>query len=352
MTDWLSSMQQTFEYYIVNPNTWKDEKRIDNVISCTIDNDGEAETLGSASFDVSESLGECYIRTYLITIQNGVIEKHPLGTHLVQTPIMNFDGMHQNVTMDAYTPLMELKENMPPIGYYIPKKENIMDRAYSLVKEHVRAPVVKPICDKKLYSDFVSNTNDTWLIYNTDLIANARYKFVLDEKGRVLFVPEQDSAAMAPIYTFDDGNSSILYPELTMDHDLYGIPNVVEVIYSDASSHFYAKVVNDDPNSPISTVRRGREIIHRGDNPSVVGDPTDNQITEYATRLLKDLSTIEYRITYSHGYVPVRVGDCVRLNYASAGLNDVRAKIIRQSIQCVPGCPVSETAIFTTKLWG
>lgn len=352
MPNWLSSMQQTFEYYIVNPNTWKDEKRIDNVISCTIDNDAEAETLGSASFDIAASLGECYVRTYLITIQNGIREKHPLGTHLIQTPSSNFDGMRQSVTMDAYTPLMELKENKPPIGYYIPKRELITDTAYSLVREKARAPVIKAVCDEKLYSDFVSNTDDTWLTFLTDLLANAKYRFGLDEMGRILFAPNQDATALSPVYTFNDDNSSILYPDITMDHDLYGIPNVVEVIYSDSSSHFYAKVVNDDPNSPISTVRRGREIVYRVDDPSIVGDPTDDQIREYATRLLKELSTIEYRITYSHGYVPVRIGDCVRLNYASAGLVDVRAKVVQQTIQCVPGCPVSETAVFTTKLWG
>ena len=31
MTDWLSSMQQTFEYYIVDPGTWKDVKLLNNV---------------------------------------------------------------------------------------------------------------------------------------------------------------------------------------------------------------------------------------------------------------------------------------------------------------------------------
>ena len=46
MADWLSSMTQTFEYYMVDPNTWKDSKLIDNVISCTINRDAEAETLG------------------------------------------------------------------------------------------------------------------------------------------------------------------------------------------------------------------------------------------------------------------------------------------------------------------
>ena len=91
MADWLSSMQQSFEYYVVDPSTWKDVRLIDSVRSCTITRDAEAETLGSATFDVTESLGECYIRVYLVTIQNGVRERHPLGTFLVQTPAFSFN---------------------------------------------------------------------------------------------------------------------------------------------------------------------------------------------------------------------------------------------------------------------
>ena len=62
MADWLSSMQQTFEYYIVDPGTWKDVKLLENVKSCTITRDSDVETLGSATFDITESVGECYIR--------------------------------------------------------------------------------------------------------------------------------------------------------------------------------------------------------------------------------------------------------------------------------------------------
>ena len=67
---------------------------------------------------------------------------------------------------------------------------------------------------------------------------------------------------------------------------------------------------------------------------------------------MKDLSTIEYTVSYTHGYCPVRLGDCVRLNYKAAGITDIKAKVISQSIKCEPGCPVSEKAVFTTKLWG
>lgn len=352
MVNWTESMQQTFEYYIVDPGTWRDVKQLNNVKSCSINRDLETDTLGSATINVTESVGECYIRIYLVTIQNGVKEKHPLGTFLVQTPSSSFDGKIRNVTMDAYTPLLELKENPPPLGYSLLKGDNIMSKAYQLVRENARAPVVGTECSTTLYNDFVSNTDDTWITFLIDLIANAKYEFMLDELGRILFSPKQDTASLQPVKTFDDGNSSILYPEMSLDHDLYGIPNVVEVVYSSGDDTYHARVVNDDPNSPISTVNRGREIIYRVTNPDLVANPTDFQIQEYAKQLLRELSSIEYTVTYTHAYCPVRIGDCVRLNYSKAGITDIKAKVISQTIKCEPGCPVTEKAVFTTKLWG
>ena len=352
MADWLSSMQQTFEYYVVDPGTWKDVKLLDTVTSCTISRDLEAETLGSATINVSELVGECYVRVYLITIQNGVRERHPLGTFLLQTPSTSFNGKIRDVSSDAYTPLLELKEKLPPIGYYIPEETNIMDVTYRLVRENARAPVVKAQCDEKLSVDFIANTDDTWMTFITDLIANAKYSFDLDEMGRILFSPKQDTASLQPVWTYTDDNSSILYPDLSIDHDLYGIPNVVEVVYTSGVKTLHSRVVNDDPNSPVSTINRGREIIHRATNPDILGEPTQSRIDEYAKQLLRELSSLEYTVKYSHGYCPVRIGDCVRLDYSRADLSGVKAKVISQTINCKSGCQVSETAVFTTKLWG
>ena len=352
MPDWSKSMDQTFEYYTVDPGTWRDVKKLDTVRSCTINRDSTVETLGSATIDIDNLVGECYVRVYLVTVQNGLTEKHPLGTFLVQTPSSKFDGKIRTVTMDAYTPLLELKENPPPFGYSILKDLNIMEYAYMLTREHVRAPVVKTECDETLFTDFVANTDDTWMSFLKDLIANAKYEFGLDELSRVLFLPKQEIASLQPVKTYDDSNSSILQPEISMEHDLYGIPNVVEVVYSKNGLYYHARVVNDDPNSPTSTINRGREIIHRVTNPESLGNPTKNQIDVYAERLLKELSSVEYTVTYTHGYCPVRLGDCVRLNYSRADLNGIKAKVISQSIKCEPGCQVTEKAAFTVKLWG
>lgn len=352
MADWLQSMQRTFEYYIVDPGTWKDIKLLDNVKSCTINRDSTAETLGSATIDVTKTLGECYVRVYLVTIQNGVKERHPLGTFLVQTPSNDFDGKIGNYSMDAYTPLIELKENPPPIGYSLFKGDNIMNMAYRLCREHARAPVTKTECDTSLHYDFVANTNDTWMSFISDLISNAKYNFALDELGRIMFSPKQDTASLQPVWTYADDDESILLPEISVDRDLYGIPNVVEVIYSSGSETYYARVENNDPNSPVSIASRGREIIHRVPNPDLTGNPTQLQIEEYANQLLRDLSSLECTISYTHGYCPVRIGDCVRINYTRAGLTDVKAKVISQSIKCTTDCLVTEKAVFTKRLWG
>lgn len=353
MPDWLRTMQRTYEYYEVDPGTWRDKARLTNVKSCNITRDSETETLASASIDVTDSLGECYVRVYLITVQDGIKERFPLGTFLVQTPSSSFDGMVRSVTMDAYSPLLELKENPPPLGYSILKSDNvnIMRKAYEIVRANVRAPVVEARLDKNLENDFVSNTDDTWLTFTSDLISSAKYQFDLDELGRILFAPKQDLDSLQPVWTFTDDNSSILHSTISMEHDLYGIPNVVEVVYSESGKYFESRVVNNDPNSPVSTVNRGREIVRRITNPSLPSIPSEMEIEEYANNALKELSSIEYSISFSHGYCPVRLGDCVRLNYTRAGMTNIKAKIISQSISCTPDCAVSAKAVFTTKLW-
>lgn len=349
--DWSESMEQSFEYYEVDPNTWKDIRKIENVKSCSIDRDESSDTLGSASISIVDTLGETYIRAYLLIRQNGNNFRVTLGTFLVQTPSSDFDGKNRNITMDCYTPLLELKENPPPLGYTLMKGENIMKRAYEICRENCRAPVVETKLEKILEANFVSNTDDTWLVFLQDLLAQAKYKFYLDEEGKILFAPIQKLEQLKPVWTFNDDNSSILYPDINLEHDLYGIPNVVEVVCSTGTEMYTARIVNDDPNSPTSTVNRGREILYRETSPNIQGIPSTEQIDEYAEALLEELSSVEYQVSYKHGYCPVRVGDCVRLNYERADLKDVKAKVISQSINCETSCSVDETAVFTRKLW-
>ena len=363
--DWTKSMRQTYEYYIVDPITWDDKSLYDLVTDSTIKRDLKNETLGSAQINCSKALPECYIRVYLVVEQNNETHKECLGTFLCQTPGESFDGRVSKVSVDAYTPLTELKEKSPPIGYYLASGTNILQTVYRIVRENARAPVVEPFDIKTLSDGFVSELNDTWFSYLNDLLAYCNYRFDLDDYSRIIFAPEQDPSSLRPVWTYDDGNSSILFPNADLDRDLYGIPNVVEIVYSMDKFVFVARAVNDDPGSPVSTVNRGREVVSRQVNPDILGAPEKSKhmteeekaafqivLDNYARQELRNASSLECTLTYSHGYNTVRPGDCVEFNYSRSGFERVKAKVISQSISCVTGCKVEETAVYTNKLWG
>lgn len=350
--DWSSSMQQTYEYYIVDPATWSDLEKLDNVENCTITRDLENETKGSASITSETDLSEKYVRCYLIAFQSGYTYKIPIGTHMYQAPGFDYNGKRHIVSQDGYTPLIELKESMPPVGYALRKSDQIMALAYSIAIEHMRAPLIDCDNTKTLSKNFVSDVNDTWLTFLTDLIGTAGYEFAIDALGQIFFEATKDTSALQPVYIYNDDNSSILYPEVKMQRDLYGVPNVVEVVYSPSDgTPIYARAANNNKDSIVSIKSRGREVVHRETNPEVPEGATQDDLKEYATQLLKNLSAFEYQITYTHGYCPVELGDCVELNYERAGINHVKARVIRQVIKCEPGCPVEETAVYTQQLW-
>lgn len=124
------------------------------------------------------------------------------------------------------------------------KNQKVMTYAYRLTNGTRKRPVVELFyIDDILYSDFVANTSDSWLTYISDLLATVKYKLGLDELSRIIYMPDQDLTSLQPVWTYNDDNSSILYPDISLDHDLYVIPNVVEVIYTSKLSNYYARVV-------------------------------------------------------------------------------------------------------------
>lgn len=350
--DWTRSMQQTFEFYIVDPKTWRNKTRITTVISCSITRDMSSELLESASIECEATLDECYVRIYMVCFQDGFKESIPLGTFLVQTPSSAYDGRVQKNTLEAYSPLIELKDARPEYGYALMKGDNVMEMAHSLAREHLRAPVVSMTDDTTLQSNFISDfDNDTWLSFLTDLIAVAKYSFSEDEMGNIMFAPSQKLAAMRPRWIFNDDNSSIIMPDVSFEQDLYGVPNVVEVLCSSDTNFKIARAVNDDPTSSISTVSRGREVVYRESNPSGLVNPTQAQIDQYARDVLESQSSFQCTVSFKHGYCGVRVGDCVLLNYERAGLYNIKAMITSQTIDCKTGCIVNAKAVYTKRLW-
>lgn len=350
--DWTKSMKQEFEFYKVNPATWKDDEQLHHITNFKIVRDLSESTCGHANISTTKDYGESYIRAYMKCTQGEEQEMVPLATVLAQTPGKQYDGFKATYDIDAYTPLIELKNDKPPIGYAIKKGLNVMIQACRLTAENINAPLIEAKREGQNFrNNFCANLDDTWLSFISDMIQYVQMRFEIDGMGRVTFAPFQELSSLSPCWTYTDDENSIFYPEIKDDQDFYSIPNVVEILYSSYKGMMYVRVENNDPNSKVSTVNRGRTILYRDTNPSVSETATIKEVKEYAVTLLKELSSLEHTVTYSHGFTPVQIGSCVRLNYERAGLVDVKAKVISQSFDCSPGCKVEETAVYTTNLW-
>lgn len=351
MIDWTKSMTQSYKFTRVDPITWKDVYPINDIVSCSISRDYESDTLGSANFEVSNDIGNGYVRVYLEAEQNRKKEDECLGTFLLETPSFSFDGKTKSYSYDGYTPLVELKSDHPDIGYYIPKDYNIMSTAYDICNSHCRAPVIKNDSDKTLYSHLISSVEDTWFSLVSDMVAHANFSLSLDVYGKIIFKPRRTFSALSPVWKYNTDNSSILLPDVSDENDIFDIPNLVEVIYSKSGGGYYRSIAkNESPNSPISTINRGRVVSYRETEPQITGSLNQEILDEYAEVLLKNMSSLQHTITYSHGYCPVNIGDCVVLDYPESGLNNVKAMVISQEIECSTGCTVSETAVYTESL--
>lgn len=347
MIDWTQPMAQTFEFCEVDPDTWQDARRLLEVKGCELSFDEGEDTGGHATFRTSEPLGEAYVRTYLVAEQEGQPRvRVPLGTFLAQTSSKSHDGASAEYSVEAYSPLLELADGLPPVGFSVAAGEDAMTAVADLATANGRAPVVRGSSSVALDKAWCAEPDESWLEFLNSLAAKAGVRLFPDEMGHVVFVASE-AAAMRPVRSFTDNEVSIVQAHISDETDLYGVPNRVEVVYSGDWGASVGAAVNGNPDSPTSTAARGRVLPFRETSPDVPdglsGDALDAWLAAEARRLLGEKGAVARTCKYIRGYVPdVRIGSCVRLDLGSAGIH-ADAVVTAQSYDCSTGCQVTET---------
>ena len=96
-------------------------------------------------------------------------------------------------------------------------------------------------------------------------------RFSVDENGVGVLRPFVEPSADQTTIEYGADGMSVLSDETQAELDLYSVPNVFIATVSNPDytksnkeySFFRAEYVNDDPASPLSTVRRGRKIVQK-----------------------------------------------------------------------------------------
>lgn len=334
-------MATTYRYCEVDPETWVDRSVIEDVKEAEITYDSTLATKGTMTMKAACDVGETYIRAYLIRDKAAPVA---IGTFLAQTSKSKHDGRTKLYDIEAYTPLHELAETYPPIGYFIPANTRIATKAAQMAAANCRAPIT-PFPDSGAKSDpCVAATDETWLDFISEVLSQDSKWLLPDYDGSIVIASERDAESMQPVFEFNDGNASIVQADIEEVRDLYKVPNKVHVI-ADNGKQYIATNENDD--TLLSYNNRGRWVEVRITDPKLPEGFTDEQLKNYTERELAKRSLVEHEVTFTHEWVPnLHIGDCVRIDFKRAGKN-AKAVIESMTLKCDKDALVKTKVIYT-----
>ena len=302
--DWRRGFSAKYYISVLDRNTFRDLTPIE-ITGGTINRE-DSELRESANIDCAnyEETTEQIIRVWLDAKQNSYSSHIPLFTGIATSPGRNINGNLSTNTLQCYSILKIAQDMLLPRGWYAPKGIN----GGELIRDLLNViPVNISIAENSpgLDSAIISESNENRLSMVDKILELMNWRMKLDGYGNISIEPYSKDV----VATFDAINNDILEPSLSVSYDWYDIPNVYRAVLDNS----YAVARDDNPNSPLSTVSRGREIWYEDTSVYLQENET---LAEYAERMLKLYQQVATTISYTRRFDPtIYVSDVVRIGY-------------------------------------
>lgn len=327
--DWSKGFSAEYEFVIVNKDSWEDERQID-FISGSIDRGADSDLLESATVSITESIGEEWIRIYLLAHQSGSFSRVPLFTGLTSSPERKLDGNRVSWDAACYSVLKPASDVLLERGFYAPAGSNaeIVRKLLAVSPCPVEIDGISPT----LLSSIVAEDGETNLSMATKIINALGWRIRIAGDGRITLC----SMGQESLAAFGNNNDDSIELDITDTYDWYSCPNVYRVIGDETG---VAVARDNSQDSMLSTVNRGREIWKEETGVVLSSGET---LIEYAARKLKEAQSPSRKLNYNRRYYEdITVGDVVSLNYPVHELVG-EYRIISQSIELGTGCRTTE----------
>lgn len=330
MMNWKNGYSAGYYAYIIDPATWRETERLDITggnINRTDEGLRDSADIECTEYDCGM---ERYIRIYLDARQSGSTVHVPLFTGLATSPSRDIDGYYETRSLECYSVLKAADDVLLERGYYVP----VGAGGTQVIKDLLSctpAPVTSEGDAPGLQTSIIAEDGETRLSMAERVLAAIGWRMRIGGDGTIELLPKPDDVSVQ----FDPVSRDVLEPTIKVDYDWYSCPNVLRAVQEDLS----AVVRDDSPDSPLSTVSRGREVWAEESSCEL---NTGESISEYAVRRLKELQRVRLTAAYDRRYDPdVLVGDFVRLRYPAQGLDGV-FRVTSQKIELGHSAKTSE----------
>lgn len=211
---------------------------------------------------------------------------HPLGVFAAAVVSDQSGATSIEQHIEAYDRCWRVKDNYTETILSLPAGTNYL----AAVKQLLTAAGIGSVIETPT-AQTLTETREDWDVGTSflkiinDLLGEINYKQLwFNAQGAAVLEPASVPTVENIQHTLDAGDvRSLMLPENERQTDVYSAPNVFLCICSnpDKDAAMTAIAVNDNPQSPLSTVRRGRRItsVETVDNVA-----SQEELDEYAAR--------------------------------------------------------------------
>lgn len=334
--DWSKGYSARFLAFEVDPITWRDMQPVDIIDGAITKETGslrQSATVDTKAFDGST---EKWIRIYMEARQAGDSYYGAMFTGLASTPKLKYDGTNLSIPIQCYSVLKPLEDIYLPKGWFVSANAD----ALAIIQELLSvtpAPIEPDGNPPRLASSIVAEEQETNLSMVENILKSIDWQLDIDGDGRIRLHPTVHEVD-PDVVVFSALSNDCLETSVDIEYDWFACPNVCRVTYGDA----IAIARDDDPNSRLSTVNRGREIW-KEERDITLGD--HETLDMYVERMLKDEQKVAYKVSYRRRYHPdVTIGSIIGMNYPRQNLNGY-FRVESQSITLGYNATVSEQIV-------
>ena len=335
--DFAKSYSATWRVFRVNRDTWADAEQLLNVDSASITRTADGSLLESGSLEVTGDFEPDYYRIVMTAEQSGEVRRIDVGTLLFDVTGGKVNYGTTVHDMDGFSVLYPASVTTILTGEYAPAGCDGAEYAAQLLASAINAPV-QVEGRFTLNEHIVHEIGTSVLDAAWGVLEAGNFIIQIDGRGVVHIRPKPTT----PSLILDSSNMKLLTNGVDFTTDISQIPNRYIVI----EDNIRTIAVNNDPDSPVSTVSRGYCVDEVDESPKPVNGET---MSAYAERRLEELSYMQDERSYTREYSP----DVYLYSIVRATIDGLQGnlRVLSQTVTCNYGVTVAEKAAREVALW-
>lgn len=256
----------------------------------------------------------------LLRMRDGNYIEFPLGIFLLSSPTRKDQNNNVYRDVEAYDGLLVLKDDKFESRYTVAAGTNYRAAVIDILASAGIAKHNIEATDKILPTDLEFEPGKEKLFAINELLRQINYNQIyVDVYGFYTSATYRSPAVRSAEYIYKDDNLSITYPGMSEELDLFNIANKWVVVRSNAELEPLSSVyINENPNSPTSTVSRARTIV---DYREIDNIADQQSLDAYVQRIAFEASQIYGKISFETAINPAHdFADVLEIDYSPLGL--------------------------------